>query len=65
MDNREAAKKAKAIADEMTHGGRWSACDLSRYLNEQMEATFYSAGQRVYMQQEPDHLPAVHIVTCG
>lgn len=65
MNNRENIDKAKSLADELTSGGRWAACDLVKQLNNDLEATFYSVGQRVYMQQEPDHLPAVHIVTCG
>ena len=65
MDNREAAKKAKELAEEMLTVEGWTAPSLTTYLNGELEATFYSAGSKVYMQQEPDHLPAVHIVTCG
>jgi len=65
MDNREEAKKAKALADEMLSVEGWTAATLTAYLNGEMESTFYAAGGKVYMQQEPDHLPAVLIVACG
>lgn len=65
MDNREAAKKAKSLVDELLTVEGWTAAKLASHLNMELDETFYSAGGKLYMQQEPDHLPPVHIVTCG
>lgn len=65
MSNREAINRAKELVNELEEVTPWQATQLVSYLNERMDQTFYCAGSKVYMQQEPDHLPAVHIVTCS
>lgn len=64
MSNREAISRAKGLVDELMSVTPWQPTQLVSYLNERMDETFYCAGNKVYMQQEPDHLPAVLIVSC-